>query len=115
MKALPKHCLPHHAVLLLVYLSALFLTSRAANLPNLYMAFNGLVLGLSAAYLRRDFDTDLFRLKRTAANVVRQVLTGLGLGCLLAVVLRASPCCSRIFRCFPGWAYRMSPASSWCR
>lgn len=45
MKALPKHCLPHHAVLLLVYLSALFLTSRAANLPNLfYMAFNGLVL-----------------------------------------------------------------------
>lgn len=41
---------------------------------------------LSAAYLRRDFDTDLFRLKRTAANVVRQVLTGLGLGCLLAVV-----------------------------
>ena len=87
MKALPKHCLPHHAVLLLVYLSALFLTSRAANLPNLfYMAFNGLVLGLSAAYLRRDFDTDLFRLKRTAANVVRQVLTGLGLGCLLAVV-----------------------------
>ena len=58
MKALPKHCLPHHAVLLLVYLSALFLTSRAANLPNLfYMAFNGLVLGLSAAYLRRDFDT----------------------------------------------------------
>ena len=87
MKALPKHCLPHHAVLLLVYLSALFLTSRAANLPNLfYMAFNGLVLGLSAAYLRRDFDTDLFRLKRTAANVVRQVLTGLGLGCLLAMV-----------------------------
>ena len=66
MKALPKHCLPHHAVLLLVYLSALFLTSRAANLPNLfYMAFNGLVLGLSAAYMRRDFDTDLFRLKRT--------------------------------------------------
>ena len=54
MKVLPKHCLPHHAVLLLVYLSALFLTSRAANLPNLfYMAFNGLVLGLSAAYLRR--------------------------------------------------------------
>ena len=87
MKALPKHCLPHHAVLLLVYLSALFLTSRAANLPNLfYMAFNGLVLGLSAAYMRRDFDTDLFRLKRTAANVVRQVLTGLGLGCLLAMV-----------------------------
>ena len=88
MKVLPKHCLPHHAVLLLVYLSALFLTSRrAASLPNLfYMAFNGLVLGLSAAYLRRDFDTDLFRLKRTAANVVRQVLTGLGLGCLLAVV-----------------------------
>ena len=42
MKVLPKHCLPHHAVLLLVYLSALFLTSRAANLPNLfYMAFNG--------------------------------------------------------------------------
>ena len=81
MKALPKHCLLHHAVLLLVYLSALFLTSRAANLPNLfYMAFNGLVLGLSAAYLRRDFDTDLFKLKRTAANVVRQVLTGLGLG-----------------------------------
>lgn len=74
MKALPKHCLPHHAVLLLVYLSALFLTSRAANLPNLfYMAFNGLVLGLSAAYMRRDFDTDLFRLKRTAANVVRQI------------------------------------------
>ena len=88
MKALPKHCLPHHAVLLLVYLSALFLTSRAASLPNLfYMAFNGLVLGLSAAYMRRDFDTDLFRLKRTAANVVRQVLTGLGLGCLLAVVV----------------------------
>ena len=87
MKALPKYCLPHHAVLLLVYLSALFLTSRAANLPNLfYMAFNGLVLGLSAAYLRRDFETDLFRLKRTAANVVRQVLTGLGLGCLLAMV-----------------------------
>ena len=87
MKALPKHCLPHHAVLLLVYLSALFLTSRAANLPNLfYMAFNGLVLGLSAAYMRWDFDTDLFRLKRTAANVVRQVLTGLGLGCLLAMV-----------------------------
>ena len=87
MKALPKHCLLHHAVLLLVYLSALFLTSRAANLPNLfYMAFNGLVLGLSAAYLRRDFDTDLFKLKRTAANVVRQVLTGLGLGCLLAMV-----------------------------
>lgn len=84
MKALPKHCLPHHAVLLLAYLSALFLTSRAANLPNLfYMAFNGLVLGQSAAYMRRDFD---FRLKRTAANVVRQVLTGLGLGCLLAVV-----------------------------
>lgn len=50
------------------------------------MAFNGLVLGLSAAYMRRDFDTDLFRLKRTAANVVRQVLTGLGLGCLLAMV-----------------------------
>ena len=46
MKALPKHCLPHHAVLLLVYLSALFLTSRAANLPNLfYMAFNGLAAG----------------------------------------------------------------------
>ena len=110
MKALPKHCLLHHAVLLLAYLSALFLTSRAANLPNLfYMAFNGLVLGLSAAYMRRDFDTDLFRLKRTAANVVRQVLTGLGLGCLLA------PCCSRTFRCFPGWAYRMPPASSWCR
>lgn len=63
MKALPKHCLLHHAVLLLAYLSALFLTSRAANLPNLfYMAFNGLVLGLSAAYMRRDFDTDLFRL-----------------------------------------------------
>lgn len=36
MKVLPKHCLPHHAVLLLVYLSALFLTSRAANLPNLF-------------------------------------------------------------------------------
>jgi len=52
MKALPKHCLLHHAVLLLAYLSALFLTSRAANLPNLfYMAFNGLVLGLSAAYM----------------------------------------------------------------
>lgn len=64
------------------------IAKSSTALPNcFYLAFNLLLLILSAVYLYRDFHENVFRIKLTAANVIQQVGVGLGLGILFALVI----------------------------
>lgn len=86
MKTLPKRCLLHNAVILLVYLCFRVLSKHSTSLPNYsFIVYNGLILTLSAAYMYCDFNTNVFKLRFKIVNIFKQVILGLGFAFLLSL------------------------------
>lgn len=84
MKALSKKCLLHNAVILLIYVSFCALSKHFISLSTTFFALhNILILTLSAVYMYYDFNTNIFKLKLTFSNCIRQILIGLGAAILL--------------------------------
>ena len=86
MRTLPKRCLLNNVVIVSVNLCFYVLSKRSIHLPNVYfIIYNIVILTLSATYMRRDFGTDIFKLRFTASNIAKQVLIGLSLAFLLSL------------------------------
>lgn len=86
MSGTKRRCLLHQGVILLVYICACALLKRGTSLPDgFFLFYNAAILALSAAFARRDFGENLFRIKWTAANVLRQVGTALAAAILFTL------------------------------
>lgn len=87
MKTLSKRCFMHHAVIISAFICFCVLSKYFVSLPNIFfIIYNALILALSAAYMYCDFNTNIFKLRLTLSNMIRQAALGLGLAILLSVL-----------------------------
>lgn len=85
MKTLPSKCLWHNVIIILIYVSFCTLSKHSTFLPNsFFVGYNGLILMLSVIYTRRDFRTNVFGLRSTISDAIRQVVIGFGAAILLS-------------------------------